>query len=262
MIFQDPFGSFDPRMTIEASLVEPLIIHTDLDRAHRGELVQGLLERVGLDAEVLQRLPHEFSGGQLQRLAIARAIATKPKLVVCDEPVAALDVSVRAQVLNLLRSLQQQTGMAMVFISHDLSVVRVVSDRIAVMYKGRIVEMGSTDEIYRNPRHPYTQALLAAVPVPNPTVQRRRAKVIVPLTPSLSPEGCAFALRCPHAMDRCQVGQPALLPVGESLTACHLYDGQNPISSGDEELRGGENPSRVEVAARVGPSRAGPTAER
>ncbi|MCU1450795.1 MAG: peptide transporter ATP-binding protein [Acidimicrobiales bacterium] len=252
MIFQDPFGSFDPRMTIEASLAEPLVIHTDLDRAHRSELVQGLLERVGLDTDVLQRLPHEFSGGQLQRLAIARAIATKPRLVVCDEPVAALDVSVRAQVLNLLRSLQQETGMAMIFISHDLSVVRVVSDRIAVMYKGRIVEMGSTAEIYHNPRHPYTQALLSAVPVPNPTVQRRRPKVIVPLSPALSPEGCAFALRCPHAMDRCRVERPELQPAGDAVTACHLYDPGGPGAASavslDASVGDTTKISRVEVS--------------
>ncbi len=207
MVFQDPFGSFDPRMTIGQALLEPLRLHAIGDRVSRRVTIDELLTTVGLDGRVLDRYPYEFSGGQLQRLAVARAIVCEPDLVVCDEPVAALDMSIQAQVLNLLHELQERRGFSMLFISHDLSLVRVVAHRTAVMYQGRIVEMGPTAEIYANPTHPYTQALLSAIPLPSPSTQRRRPRVDLPLVPP-STVGCAFAPRCPHAMQICRTDRP------------------------------------------------------
>ncbi len=172
MVFQDPYGSLDPRMSVAASVAEPLLIHTDAGRSERRRRAQELLERVGISRHEVDQYPHEFSGGQRQRIAIARAIATNPALIVCDEPVSALDVSIRAQVLNLLRDLQAERGLSYLFIAHDLSLVRAIADRVAVMYGGEIVEMGSTARVFDHPRHEYTRLLLSAVPVPDP---RRRA---------------------------------------------------------------------------------------
>ena len=224
IIFQDPYGSLNPRITVGNSIGEALSVHGIARGAELDDRVEQLLERVGMRAEVSNRYPHEFSGGQRQRIGIARALALNPKLIVCDEAVSALDVSIQAQVINLLKDLQDEFGLSYIFIAHDLSVVRYLSDRVAVMYLGRIVEIGTTDELFSNAQHPYTKALLSAIPIPDP---RRRAKH-VPLTgdvpsPINPPKGCHFAARCVVAEKGCFESYPVMKgPEGGHQAACHL----------------------------------------
>jgi peptide/nickel transport system ATP-binding protein len=227
LVFQDPYSSLDPRQSIADIVGEPLAIHTSMSRSQREQRVVELLGQVGLDSHVLQRQPHEFSGGQRQRIAIARALALEPKLLVCDEPVSALDVSTQSQVINLLSGLQEELGIAYLFIAHDLSVVRHISNRIAVMYLGQIVEEGDADEVYERPTHPYTSALLSAIPVPDPARQDERKRIVLRGEVSLVVEGdvgCRFRFRCPFAMDVCaQVDpEPYVTPVGTTVR-CHLH---------------------------------------
>lgn len=224
IVFQDPYGSLNPRMNVDSIVGEPLRIHENLTGDKLDKRVIGLLERVGLSENSRFRFPHEFSGGQRQRVGIARAIALNPKLIVCDEAVSALDVSIQAQILNLLRDLQEDLGLAYLFISHDLNVVRHGSDRVAVMYLGRIVELADTRDIFDNPRHPYTQALVGANPVPSPGSDRKRfvlkGEVPSPLNP---PNGCAFHPRCPRVMDLCSLDEPILSREQRAEVRCHLY---------------------------------------
>lgn len=224
MVFQNPFGSFDPRASIGQSFAEPMILHRkDLGRHDRTAAAEALVESVGLDKTVLRRHPHEFSGGQLQRLAIARALACEPAMIVADEPVAALDMSIRAQIINLLQDLQRARGISTIFVSHDLSLVRVISDRIAVMYQGRIVEIGTAEAVYERSSHPYTRALISAVPVPNPVIQRARAAIELPIAATVTTGGCAFTARCPYVMEICHRVAPPLEPRADgTLVACHL----------------------------------------
>jgi peptide/nickel transport system ATP-binding protein len=226
MIFQDPYSSLDPRQTAGSIIAEPFAIHgLHRDAAERGRAVQALMEQVGLNPEHHNRHPHEFSGGQRQRIGVARAIALRPKLVVADEPVSALDVSIQAQILNLLRALQRELGLTIVFIAHDLSVVRHMCDRIAVMYLGKIVELASSDELFARPQHPYTGALLSAVPVPDPSRRGRRREVLRGDPPSSidPPPGCRFHTRCPRAVPgHCDVQEPLLEPTRDGgVAACH-----------------------------------------
>jgi peptide/nickel transport system ATP-binding protein len=226
LIFQDPFGSLNPRMRIGEMLAEPLLLHTDLSASARRQRVAELLGTVGLRTEHAQRYPHEFSGGQRQRIAIARALAVEPKLIVCDEPVSALDVSIRSQILNLLKDLQQRLGLAYIFISHDLAVVRHIASRVAVMYLGRIVESAPAGRIFAEPRHPYTQALLSAVPVPSTNGRRtRRLLPGDPPSPLDPPPGCHLHPRCAHAREICKDARPELVAgAGDAhATACHRW---------------------------------------
>lgn len=227
IVFQDPFSSLNPRMTIGAILDEALASHHAMDEQTRRREIAALLERVGLQASYAQRYPHEFSGGQRQRIGIARALAPSPDFIVCDESISALDVSIQAQIINLLEDIQEERGIAYLFIAHDLSAVRHISDRIAVMYLGKIVELAPTEALFHAPTHPYTQALLSSIPVPDPRAPRDRiileGDVPSPLHP---PSGCAFRTRCPFAFERCATEVPALLPQGPSnadhRSACHL----------------------------------------
>ena len=231
LVFQDPYASLNPRMTVGDILAEPLALHSIVPAARRRERVAELLDMVGLQPRFAPRYPHEFSGGQRQRIVIARALAVDPKLIVCDEPVSALDVSIRSQVLNLLRDLQRRLGLAYIFISHDLAVVKHIADHVAVMYLGRIVESAPTDELFASPRHPYTQALLSAIPVPRPGARRERrilqGDVPSPIDP---PSGCHLHLRCPHAIERCKVERPALIAAGAHATACHRWEELPPVA--------------------------------
>jgi oligopeptide transport system ATP-binding protein len=225
IIFQDPLASLDPRMTVADIIAEPLqIAEPDLTRSERLEEVQKIMSAVGLAPEMVNRYPHEFSGGQAQRIGIARAIITKPKLVVCDEPVSALDVSIQAQIIQLLNRLRAELGLSLIFISHDLSVVRLVCDRVMVLYLGRVVESGPAGEVFNNPKHPYSQALLSAVPLPDPKLARLRKRVVLqgdPPSPINPPSGCVFRTRCVYAKDVCAAERPAL-EGGEHKAACHF----------------------------------------
>jgi oligopeptide/dipeptide ABC transporter ATP-binding protein len=226
MIFQDPYSAVDPKRTIGDSIGEPLLVHGLARGAGLRQRVVELLGRVGLRPEHIDRYPHQFSGGQRQRIVIARALALDPDLIVCDEPVSALDVSVRGQILNLLLELQSQSGTAYLFISHDLSVVRHLSDRIAVMYLGKIVELAPRDALFAAPQHPYTRALISAIPVPDPQAQAQRRRILlsgeVP-SPAKPPPGCAFETRCPLAEPRCRAESPALVrKAAGAFVACHL----------------------------------------
>lgn len=227
MVFQDPYSSLDPSMLVGASIAEPLDAHTDLNRTEKVERVAEVLRQVGLDPDYMNRYPHEFSGGQRQRITIARAISARPKMLILDEAVSALDVSTQNQVLELLEDLQQELGLAYLFIAHDLSVVRHISTRVAVMYLGRIVEEGPTRRVFEHPAHPYTESLLSAVPVPSPRIQRTRERILLqgdPPDPTRTWQGCRFASRCPHVMEICHDVDPPMLATagGPGAAACHL----------------------------------------
>ena len=225
MIFQDPYASLNPRMTVGSIIAEPLEVHNAAHGKEKTERVQELLRMVGLNPYFVNRYPHEFSGGQRQRIGIARALALNPDFIICDEPISSLDVSIQAQVVNLLEDLQDRLGLTYLFIAHDLSMVRHISDRMAVMYLGKIVELTDRDEIYLNPLHPYTQALMSAVPVPDPEVEEKRQRIIlegdVP-SPANPPAGCNFNTRCPVAMDICYEAEPEFREVKPGhWVACH-----------------------------------------
>ena len=227
MIFQDPFASLNPRMTVSQIISEPLQIHTKMSKSEMMDRVGWLLDKVGLQPEQAQRFPHEFSGGQRQRVGIARALATNPDLIICDEPVSALDVSIQAQVINLMMDLQDEFNLSYLFIAHDLSVVEHISDKIVVMYLGNIVEMGDSAEVYHHPRHPYSRALLSSVPLPDPSQKDRKRIVLkgdIP-NPINKPSGCAFRTRCPIAKPECSDDIPSLVDTdNEHWVACPYWE--------------------------------------
>lgn len=233
MVFQDPQASLNPRMTVAAIIGEPLDEHTRMSGAEKLTRIYELMDQVGLNRDFANRYPHEFSGGQRQRIGIARALALNPRFIVCDEPIAALDVSIQAQVVNLLEELQDSLGLTYLFISHDLSMVRHIADRVAVMYLGQIAELAPREALYAAPLHPYTQALLSAVPEPDPETEATRQRIIlkgdVP-SPANPPRGCNFSTRCPRVMDTCRVQEPEFREVApDRFVACHLYnDGLPP----------------------------------
>jgi len=220
MVFQDPYASLNPRMTVFAALAEPLLVHRICPRAEVPARIAELMRLVGLAPRFSQKYPHEFSGGQRQRIAIARALALKPQLIVADEPVSALDVSIQAQILNLLADLVRRMRLSLIFIAHDLSVVKHISDRIAVMYLGKIVELGPAADVIERPAHPYTRALVSAIPTPDPDRERARPRLVLagdPPSPINPPAGCAFHPRCPYAEGKCQLAVPPLVPAGPAL---------------------------------------------
>ncbi len=233
MIFQDPYASLNSRMTVGDIIGEALDIHGLASGDERSRIIEDLLDRVGLNKDHSSRYPHEFSGGQRQRIGIARALAVSPDFIICDEPISALDVSIQAQVVNMLEDLQNELGLTYLFIAHDLSMVKHISDRIGVMYLGKMVELTDSGELYERPEHPYTQSLLSSIPIPDPEVTRAKKRIILegdvpsPLNP---PSGCRFRTRCRHAMDRCSVDEPALREVSPGhMVACHLMDEKYPI---------------------------------
>ncbi|MFQ1700214.1 ABC transporter ATP-binding protein [Loktanella agnita] len=251
MVFQDPQASLNPRMTVEAIIKEPLDEHTKLSEKEKRDKVGELMDAVGLNRKFAKRYPHAFSGGQRQRIGIARALALNPKFIVCDEPIAALDVSIQAQVVNLLEDLQEQFGLTYLFISHDLSMVRHIATRVAVMYLGKIVELAPREALYADPLHPYTQALLSAVPEPDPSLASRTERIIlkgdVP-SPSNPPEGCNFCTRCPAVMDICKRIEPDYREVKPGhFTACHLYNDPNDTAefTAGHEAKKSTNKERV-----------------
>ncbi|MGM7721211.1 ABC transporter ATP-binding protein [Metabacillus sp. Hm71] len=225
MVFQDPYASLNPRHSIEKILEEPLIVHGIGSKAERKKRVQEMLEIVGLSSYHAKRYPHQFSGGQRQRIGIARALMTKPKLIIADEPVSALDVSIQAQILNLLQDIQKQFQLTYLFIAHDLGVVRHISDRVGVMYLGRLIELAKSDELYEHPMHPYTKTLLSAVPIPDPDYKRETITISGEFpSPSNPPSGCAFHTRCPACIDRCKTVRPEYRSIDGHYVACHLVN--------------------------------------
>ncbi len=228
MIFQDPYASLNTRMTVGDIIGEPIDIHNLATGEERQQIIWDLLERVGLNKEHANRYPHEFSGGQRQRIGIARALAVKPEFIICDEPISALDVSIQAQVVNMLEDLQKEFGLTYLFIAHDLSMVKYISDRIGVMYLGKMVEIADSDDLYNDPKHPYSQALLSSIPIPDPDAMKKSNRIILegevpsPINP---PSGCRFRTRCRYAMERCATEEPMLQDIGNGRqVACHLMD--------------------------------------
>lgn len=229
MIFQDPLASLDPRMNIGEIIAEPLKTHfPKTPKSEVRERVAKMMTKVGLLPNLVNRYPHEFSGGQCQRIGIARALILKPKLIICDEPVSALDVSIQAQVINLLKSLQDEMGMSLIFIAHDLSIVKHISTRIMVLYLGNMVELADAADLYANPRHPYTQALISAVPIPDPKIEKNKQVILIEgdlPSPIHPPSGCVFRTRCPRAQDKCATEKPLPIDAAQKhLVACHFHD--------------------------------------
>lgn len=229
MVFQDPYASLNPRMTVFDTLAEPLIAHRRNTRRDVTRAVADLMETVGLSSRYMRKYPHEFSGGQRQRIAVARALALKPSLIIADEPVSALDVSIQAQILNLLSDLTREMNLSMIFIAHDLSVVKHISDRIAVMYLGKVVEVGEATTVIENPRHPYTQALVSAIPIPDPEIERTRQRIVLqgdPPSPLNPPSGCTFHPRCAYATEACKATVPILEETGKNHEAACIRIGE------------------------------------
>ena len=236
MIYQDPYSSLDPRQTVGSAVGEGLLIHGLAKGKACQDRVEALFTMVGLDPSMTSRYPHEFSGGQRQRVGIARALAVDPEFIVCDEPVSALDVSIQAQIIHLLKDLRKELDLTYLFIGHDLSVVRSFSDRVAVMYLGKLMEVTASGDLYTNPLHPYTKALLSAVPIPDPVADRQRERILlkgeVP-SPMHPPSGCRFCTRCDHTTDRCRTEEPVLKPIGgDHWVACHLVQGKEETVHG------------------------------